>query len=318
VRALSHAFEDHLDAPAEDPDRTAVVRALDALKRRKRAKDADGTRQRKGVAIAGRTAAYGRAAFSWSIKRGMLSDNPFSGLPIMGRVAARERVLSDVELGEVWRAAGKMSAPYGSIVRLLILTGARKSEVAGMSWAELSDDLCVWTIPAQRAKNGVPHIVPLSNPARDLLRRLLPDDDAEARRVLRERKAAGALVLAGMKGTPFEGWSKAKRALDAGIIQARTDEAVHSGNEPEPLSGFRLHDLRRTLATGLQRLGVRLEVTEAVLNHVSGARAGIVGVYQRHDWAAEKRAALDAWAKDVLACAEKRDADDNVVRFNAA
>jgi integrase len=318
VRALNHAFADHLDTPAEDLDRAAVVRALDALKRRQRAKGVDGTHQRKGVAIVGRTAAYGRAAFSWAIKRGVLSDNPFSMLPIAARVAARERVLSDVELGEVWRAAGKMSRPYGCIVRLLILTGARKSEVAGMTWAEFSDDLTTWTVPAERAKNGVPHLVPLNKPARDLLRGLLPDDDADARRVLRERKAAGALVLPGLKGTPFEGWSKAKRALDDEIVQARTDDAVHSGHEPEQLSGFRLHDLRRTLATGFQRLGVRLEVTEAVLNHVSGTRAGIVGVYQRHDWAAEKRVALDAWAKHVLACAEKRDGGDNVVRLNVA
>src|SRR5262249_46997799 len=92
-------------------------------------------------------------------------------------------------------------------------------------------------------------------------------------------RAKPTLVLPGERGTPFSGWSKAKSALDTA-----------SG-----VSGWWLHDLRRTVATGLQRLGVRLEVTEAVLNHLSGSRAGVVGIYQRHDWAEEKRAALDAW-----------------------
>jgi hypothetical protein len=85
------------------------------------------------------------------------------------------------------------------------------------------------------------------------------------------------------------------------------------GKEPSTLVPWSVHDLRRTVATGLQRLGVRLEVTEAVLNHISGTRAGIAGVYQRHDWAAEKRAALDAWAAHVLAVVNGRTATLNVV-----
>ena len=95
-------------------------------------------------------------------------------------------------------------------------------------------------------------------------------------------------------GTPFAGWSKAKRALDKAIIDARAKAAATAGTSPAPLIPWSVHDLRRTVATGLQRLGVRLEVTEAVLNHISGSRGGIAGVYQRHDWAAEKRAALDS------------------------
>jgi hypothetical protein len=102
-------------------------------------------------------------------------------------------------------------------------------------------------------------------------------------------------------GTPFAGWSKAKQGLDKAIIDARKAATRAS---PEPLIPWNVHDLRRTVATGLQRLGVRLEVTEAVLNHISGSRGGIAGVYQRHDWAAEKRAALDSWAAYVLAVAK--------------
>ena len=104
-----------------------------------------------------------------------------------------------------------------------------------------------------------------------------------------------ALVFPGERGTPFSGWSKA------------------SG-----VSGWWLHDLRRTLATGLQRLGVRLEVTEAVLNHLSGSRAGVVGIYQRHDWAKEKRAALDAWSAHLLTVAEGRLLAVKVLPFSRA
>ena len=89
-------------------------------------------------------------------------------------------------------------------------------------------------------------------------------------------------------------------------MDARAKAAADAGTSPAPLVPWSVHDLRRTVATGLQRLGVRLEVTEAVLNHISGSRGGIAGVYQRHDWAAEKRAALDAWAAHVLSVAAGR------------
>ena len=94
--------------------------------------------------------------------------------------------------------------------------------------------------------------------------------------------------------------------------------AETGGNTPAPLTPWNVHDLRRTVATGLQRLGVRLEVTEAVLNHISGSRGGIAGVYQRHDWAAEKRAALDAWAEHVISSAEGRAGAGNIVVFERA
>ena len=109
------------------------------------------------------------------------------------------------------------------------------------------------------------------------------------------------LVFPGRRG-PFNGFSKAKAALD----------------EASGVKDWRLHDLRRTMATGLQKLGVRLEVTEAVLNHVSGSRAGIVGVYQRHDWADEKRAALNAWGAHVAAIVEGRAPQANVVHIQRA
>jgi integrase len=282
-RALRYAFKRYLDRAADDLDRATVVRVLDGLTSAAKAKGESGQTSLKGTSIASRTAAYGRAAFAWAVKRGGVENNPFANLPTMATPSKRDRVLSDDELANVWRAAGAASAPFGPIIRLLLLTGQRREEVAGIAWSELSDDLTKWTIPASRTKNGVPHIVPLSKPAQDLLR---------------GANQQGKLVFPGLKGTPFSGWGKSKTELDTA----------------SKTSNWRIHDLRRTLATGLQRLGVRLEVTEAVLNHVSGSRAGIVGVYQRHDWASEKRAALDAWGNHVLTIAEGRAPSSKVVK----
>jgi len=258
VRALGRAFARQWNLPAEDLDRDTVVRALDGLAKQGR------------LSMASRTAAYGRACFSWALKRGTVQTNPFSSLPAIGERPKRERVLADEELAAIWRAAQEMPQPFGAIVHLLILTGQRVSEVSGMRWNELSADFSTWLIPSQRAKNGTAHLVPLPEPARELLRGF---------------PRVSELVMPGREPTsPFSGWSKARASLD-----------VLSN-----VYNWTLHDLRRTMATGLQRLGIRLEVTEAVLNHVSGTRGGVAGVYQRHDWAAEKRAALENWAQHVM------------------
>ena len=199
----------------------------------------------------------------------------------MTPVAKRERVLTDAELAAVWKATDG-PGPFNAIVRMLMLTGQRREEVTAMTWEEIASDLSTWTVPASRAKNGAAHIVPLSPQAQAILRAA-------------PRVRGTDLVFPGRNG-PFNGFSKAKEALD----------------KASRVKDWRLHDLRRTMATGLQRLGVRLEVTEAVLNHVAGSRAGIVGVYQRHAWADEKRAALNAWGEHVAAIVEGREAAGNV------
>jgi integrase len=318
VRALHYALADHLDDAAEDLDRGDVVRALDTLTRRRKRRDGDGAEKPKGVAITGRTVAYGRAAFAWAVKRDMVQSNSFADLPVAKSVAKRERVLSDQEVAEIWRAAGDAATPYCTIIRLLILTGQRRAEVAGMTWSEISEDWASWTLAAERTKNGAVHVVPLSALVRGLLKESLPEDANEAKAVVRERRASGALMLPGVVGTPFAGWSKAKRALDNAIADARAKTAAAAGARPASLVPWTVHDLRRTVATGLQRLGVRLEVTEAVLNHISGSRGGIAGIYQRHDWAAEKRAALDVWAAHVASIVEDRMIGGNVVTLARA
>ena len=159
-----------------------------------------------------------------------------------------------------------------------------------MTWDEVAPDLSTWTIPGDRAKNGVAHFVPLPVQVQAILRKA-PRIEFDAP----GKSDHPTLVFPGQRG-PFNGFSKAKETLDK-----------NSG-----VKDWRLHDLRRTMATGLQRLGVRLEVTEAVLNHIAGGRAGIVGVYQRHTWSDEMRAALNGWGERVAAIIAGREAEDNV------
>jgi integrase len=271
TRALRFTFAKHLNAPAATLDPEAVEKIIRGITRAGKA------------ATARLTSAYGRACFGWAIGEKLVKANPFQGLRLKP-VPSRERVLSDDELRSIWRATDGPGA-YNAIVRMLILSGQRREEVAAMTWGELADDLSTWTVPGQRVKNGKEHIVPLSPQAQAIMRAAL-------------RLKGADLVFPG-RGGVFNGFSKAKSDLDA-----------VSG-----VTGWRLHDLRRTVATGLQKLGVRLEVTEAVLNHVAGSRAGIVGIYQRHEWQDEKRAALNAWGAYVAAIVEGREAGGNIIEF---
>jgi integrase len=190
--------------------------------------------------------------------------------------------LTDAEIAAVWRAT-EAPGVYNAIVRVLLLTGLRRGEAAAATWGEFSADLAAWAIPGSRTKNHADHIVPLSKQVQAIIG-------------AQPRFAGNPHVFTGDRGGSFRSFVRAKPVLDraSGVTE------------------WTLHDLRRTCATGLQRLGVRLEVTEAVLNHVPGSRGGIVGVYQRHDWADEKRVALQAWGDRIEAIVEGR-ALDNVV-----
>lgn len=240
--------------------------------------------------------AYASVLFGWAVKRGDIPANPMSVMQKPEAPKARDRVLDDTELASIWNASGTIADPFGAFFRLLILTGQRRSEVAGINWSELDRATATWTLPAARAKNAAAQIVPLSSQAVQELDRLAKGETWP--------KAGYALTTTGK--TPISGMSKAKTALDTAITEKR---------EGLPLPDWRVHDLRRTLATGLQRLGIRFEVTEAVLNHVSGSRAGVAGIYQRHDWKDEKRTALDAWARHVAAILKPTE-KENVVRLD--
>jgi integrase len=162
-----------------------------------------------------------------------------------------------------------MGGPYGGIVALLALTGQRREEVAQMRWDELCPAWRTWTIPGGRAKNGRPHVVHLSDPARA---------------VLEGRPRLGPFVFA-VGGRPIQSFSQAKRELD----------------EVSGVKTWRLHDLRRTAVSGMARLGVAPHVADKILNHASGAISGVAAAYQRHEFMAERKEALERWGEHVAA-----------------
>lgn len=258
--------------------------------------------------------AYASVLFGWAHKRGDIGENPLAGMVKPEAPKARDRVLTDSELAEVWNACDSVGAPFGPFYHMLILTGQRRSEVAAMGWEELDRATAVWTIPADRAKNGVAHIVPLSMAViakLDGLAGTPTSHDVESEDVTWPKKG---YVFTTTGKTPISGLTKAKRALDSQVAKARKGDQIE---DAPAISPWRIHDLRRTMATGFQRLGIRFEVTEAVLNHISGAKGGVAGIYQRHDWGPEKRSALDAWAKHVAAIVAPAD-QDNVVSLDTA
>jgi integrase len=225
--------------------------------------------------MARRLHAHLHRLFRWSVGRGIITANPMEGMEKPGSETQRDRVLSDAELASVWRAAEKVGWPFGPVVRLLILTGARRQEIGGLRWEEIFGDKI--ELSGSRTKVGEAHTIPLSTVALDVIATL-------------PRIGNSAYLFTTTGKTPVSGWTRSKELLDKAIIEF---------NDGRALSDWRLHDLRRTVATGLQRLGVGLQVTEAVLGHVGGSRAGIVGVYQRHEYAEEKKAALEAWGRFV-------------------
>ncbi|MGD0332459.1 MAG: integrase family protein [Xanthobacteraceae bacterium] len=301
----------------------------------------DGVADRGHPIAARRLHAHLHRLFRWSVGRGILERNPMAELPKPGDAVRRDRVLGDAEIATVWKAcaaigAGEQSGvpagwPFGLIIRLLLLTGARRDEIGALRWSEIVGDEI--RLAGVRTKNGEPHNVPLSAAAAELIGTL-------------PRVGESDYVFTTTGETHVTGWSKAKRLLDEAAAQingtplagvrgrytaddadahtkhadtatkkkiwaeianqalqdGKSDEAaVAEANEavakmPAP---WRIHDLRRTVATGMQRLGVSLQVIEAVLGHVSGSRAGIVGVYQRHAFDAEKRDALEKWSTEI-------------------
>lgn len=244
---------------------------------------------------ANRTFAVFRKMCNWAMssKGGkLIASSPCAGVEAPSEEHSRERTLDDKEVRLVWQAFEAVGPPFGAIGRLLLLTGARRAEVAGMKWDELDLPAKVWRLPKARTKNKRDHEIPLSDAAVRIIEGL-PRIGGKS-----------GLVFTTTGATQVSGFSRAKQIVDQHIHEALKEHAEAAGLDPENVSALEhwtFHDLRRTLATGLQRLGVKLEVTEAVLNHISGSRAGIVGVYQRHEYAAEKRAALDAWAQSLAA-----------------
>ncbi len=207
------------------------------------------------------------AFYTWLIEEGIAEANPVVGTRKPTPDEKRQRVLKSAEIQAVLRALP--DGDFGRIVRLLLLTAQRRDEVAALPWAEVDIAAGLWSMPGERTKNGLPHDVPLSRPALAIL--------AETPRI------EGRDLVFGSGVGGFQGFTRAKAALD----------------QASGVTGWRLHDLRRTVATGMGDLGVFPHVVEAVLNHISGSKAGVAGVYNYALYNPEKRAALDLWARHL-------------------
>ena len=209
-----------------------------------------------------------KAFFGWCVGRAILDISPANGLAAPARERARDRVLEDDELARILRGARQMDGPSGGIVELLALTGQRREEVAQLTWDEIDLASRTWTLPASRTKNGKPHIVYLSN---------------EAIAVLMCVPKQGKFVFSLTGTKPFQSFSAAKRELD----------------KLSQVTGWRLHDLRRTCVSGMARLGVAPHVADKVLNHQTGTISGVAAVYQRHEFLVERKDALERWGAHV-------------------
>jgi integrase len=222
------------------------------------------------------TLARARAAlsafFTWAMQMGIVEANPVLGTAKPQDTTPRDRVLSDAELAAIWRACG--DDDFGRIVRLLICMPCRRSEIGGLSWSELKLEAGTWTLPAERSKNGKAHTLPLLPMALAIIK-------AVPRMATRDH-------LFGVRANGFTPWEDAKAALGA---RSR-------------VTGWVLHDIRRTVATRMADLGIAPHVIEQVLNHVSGHKAGVAGIYNRSSYDREVRAALALWQDHVRTLVE--------------
>jgi integrase len=267
------------ERPIAEISRRDVIKLVEAILDRGGEKPAPGTRRKAGGPYAARHAlAVARKLFNWAAGRDLLAVSPcdrIKAAELHGAPEARDRVLSDHEIREVWKAAEATPYPYGALVKLLMLTGQRRDEIAGAKWSEIDLSAGLLTIGAGRMKAKTGHIVPLTPAAIEILKAL-------------PRFATGDYVFSGQTGDkPFSGFSKAKKRLDEEIAKASGAVAPYS-----------LHDLRRTVRTRLAELGVTPFVGELVIGHT---QKGVHAVYDLHRYDAEKRAALEQWEAKLLA-----------------
>jgi len=260
VSATLKKFDALFARPIEAITRADVVGELDKIV-------ANGTPTR-----ANRAAAALKTVMNWSVDRGLIMASPLVGMRMPTKEVARERVLSLDELRALWAAASANGYPFGDCIKLLILTGQRRTEVAGMRWGELDLDTGLWTLPGKRVKNSSAHIVPLPDQAVEILRSV-------------PRFLRSDYVFTTTGRSAVSGFGRAKSRIDEHAELTGTD--------------WRIHDLRRTVATNMAILRIAPHVIEAVLNHRTGIVSGVAAVYNRHGYLDEKREALRTWSEFV-------------------
>jgi integrase len=226
------------------------------------------------------------SVFRWLLQHRRIALNPCVGVWRPPAPPARERVLSEAEVRWLWAAAERLAPLFGAALKLLLLTGCRLNEVAAMRRDEL--DGATWTVPGERTKNHRTHTLPLAPVACEIIAAV--------------PQVVGALVFTTNGRSPISGWSKAKAQLDKLMLEAAQREAGAAGRDPAEvvIPRWTIHDLRRTAASGMQKLGIRVEVIELCLNHVSGSYSGVSGTYQRDPMTSARREALERWATHVV------------------
>jgi integrase len=294
---LAAIWADKPMAEITDDDVYAVVdgarrHGVPGLPRRSRgASDARGRKMHGALSV----------LFRWLLRHRKVRANPCIGVERPGPPPQRERALSEQEVRWFWLACDKLGAPYGSLFKLLLLTGARLDEGTGMRRPELSEQGATWIVPSERTKNHRPHLVPLPPLARTVI--------ASAPQL----QSAGAFVFT-YSGTPLSGFSRAKVKLDAAMLEVAREE-----DPAAQLAPWRLHDLRRTVSTIMhERLGILPHVVEAVLNHVSGHKAGVAGTYNVAEYRQEKQTALARWANHIEALVNGQSAKVTPMRRKGA
>ena len=231
--------------------------------------------------LANRTLGTCSKFFNWLVARDALAFSPVTGIEKPHEEEVRDRVLTDAELRKLWHAC-EDGEPFGQALRVLMLTGGRRNEISQMRWSELDRERRLLMLPRERSKNRRPHNIPLSSQAWRIIEAMPHIADCD-------------FVFTADGTKPVTGWDKAKVR-----ISAKAGIAADS---------WRLHDLRRSCASGMQRLGISVPVIEKALNHISGTFRGIVGVYQTHDYADEVRIALQKWSDHVARIIGAKPAD---------
>ena len=302
-RALEGALKRFLDRDPATLTRRDIAGAIDKIAER-------------APVSANRSLAYVKAFFGWAVGRGHLPTNPADGISKPTPEVARDRTPSLDELVEIWNAAGTLGYPFGPAVRLLIATAMRREEIAAMGVAELNladATNAVFTLPAERSKNGRAIRVPLSSLA---LTALLPA--LAARPVIDDKSTLASLVFTTTGETAASGWSKAKSRLDRTIASKRAEQAAGTGRGGEAMLPWRLHDLRRSFATvACDVLHIDPAVADRCLNHVGASTTSTISrVYGRSEMLDQRKSALEAWGKLLTGLIEP--AGSNVVSLVAA
>jgi integrase len=227
--------------------------------------------------------------FRWLWQHRRVERNPCVDVHRPETPKDRHRLLTNAEIVAFWKATDAAGEPFASVLKLLLLTGCRLNEIAGLHWEELSGDML--DLPGERTKNHRPHVVPLAPLARAIVERAPRIRDC-------------VFVFSTTGRTPVSGWSKAKRRLDAAMLTI-----MRKANPAAQLPPWRIHDLRRTTVTGMGELGIRDDVIELVVNHVSGHRGGIAGVYNKSKLLPERKAALARWAAHLQGVVARKPAN---------